>query len=253
MDFQQLKMHQLLKTRRNVILLYIINMFFDLLFPKSCVGCKKIGRAICESCRKEIKPTLQDVCPYCFQNSPQGKTHDRCKHNNGLDGALSIVRYNKITQKIVKDIKYGLAYDVFNQVKEVLPVHWWRTEIYKKLPKDQTLIQPIPLHTSRKKVRGFNQAQIIADYLSHQTGIAMTDSVIRIKSTPPQARISTKEERKKNIKGAFSVVNPENIRGKIIILVDDIFTSASTAKETAKVLKENGAETVLLYTFAHGS
>ncbi len=246
-------MHQTEEILRIVILLCISGMLLDILFPKYCIGCAKIGRVLCETCRKEIRPSIRDVCPYCFRNSQGGITHDRCKKQNGLDGAVSVVRYNAIAKKIVKGIKYRLAYDVFNQIVELFPDHWWRTEIYQELPRAEVLIQPIPLHSARLKLRGFNQAEIVARHLSKETGISMTDSLKRIKNTPPQAKIVTRKERERNIKGAFAAVNEDYIRGKTIILVDDIFTSASTAKEATTALKKSGAAKVFLYAFAHGS
>ncbi|QQS44484.1 ComF family protein [Candidatus Roizmanbacteria bacterium] len=228
-------------------------MLLDLLFPKYCIGCAKLGRILCDTCRKEIKPSVLDVCPYCYRNSPGGKTHERCQKRNGLDGAISIVRYNAIAKKIVKNIKYRLAYDTFNQIVELFPDHWWRTEIFQRLPREEVLIQPIPLHSARLKLRGFNQAEIVARHLSKETGISITDCLKRIKNTLPQAKIATRKEREGNIKGAFAVTNEDLIRGKTIILVDDIFTSASTAKEATTALKKRGAAKVFLYAFAHGS
>ena len=252
-DFQAVKMYQTEMIMIFVILLYISSMFLDVLFPKYCVGCNSLGTVLCKSCRKDIRPTLQDVCPYCFRNSPRGTTHDRCKKENSLDGAISVVRYNTIARKIVKGIKYRLAYDIYNQIVDTLPGHWWRTDLYTNLSATETIIQPIPLHPSRKKIRGFNQADIIASVLSRQTKIATIDSLQRVKNTRPQAMIPTKKQRTENIKNAFSVRDKSIISQKTVILVDDIFTSASTAKEAAKVLKKEGAAAVLLYTFAHGS
>ncbi len=252
-DFQAVKIYQTEVKTDFVILLCISGMLLDFLFPKHCIGCNSLGSVLCKACRKDIRPTLQDVCPYCFYKSPGGKTHDRCNKENSLDGAISVVRYNAIARKIVKGIKYHLAYDIYNQIVDTLPNHWWRADIYTKFSTSNTIIQPIPLHPLRKKMRGFNQADIIAAVLSKQTEITTTNVLQRVKNTKPQAMIPTKKQRIENIKNAFSVRNKLSILKKTVILVDDIFTSASTAKEAARVLKKNGAASVVLYTFAHGS
>ena len=228
-------------------------MFLDLLFPKYCIGCSKIGAVLCRQCRRELYPTVQDVCPYCYHNSKNGKTHDHCLKENGLDGAISIVRYNSVAKKIVKGIKYRFTYDIYNQLVSIVPEHWWRKELYEDYLKSNTVIQPIPLHPTRKKTRGFNQSEIIAAVLSKQTNIQQVNILKRIKNTSPQARIPTRKEREQNIKGAFEFKGNKSIRDKTVILIDDIFTSGSTAKEAARVLKKVGAKNVFLYTFAHGS
>lgn len=105
-----------------------------------------------------------------------------------------------------------------------------------------TLIVPVPLHSRRKRKRGFNQAEIVAKVLSENTGIAMdAGAVKRIKATSPQKELGDKG-RKRNIRGAFAV--QKNVKGENIVLIDDIYTTGSTLDEAARVLKKAGAENV---------
>ena len=113
-----------------------------------------------------------------------------------------------------------------------------------------TLIVPVPLHSRRKRKRGFNQAEIVAKVLSKNTGIAMdAGAVKRIKATSPQKELGDKG-RKRNIRGAFAV--QKNVKGENIVLIDDIYTTGSTLDEAARVLKKAGAEKVYFLTVSIG-
>ncbi len=228
-------------------------MLLDILFPRFCIGCRKFGQSLCPKCRKFLKPIIQTICPYCFKTSPKGKTHIRCEQKYGLDGATAVILYNNIGKKIVKHIKYNLAYSVFEELSQKIPEHWWQTEEYLSEIGKDIFLQPIPLHPRREKKRGFNQSLIIARFLSNKLSFPIIDVLDRVKDTCPQARLSRRSERVLNIQNAFIVKNNAFVLNKTILLVDDLFTSGSTAKEAAKVLKKNGAEKVFLYTLAHGS
>ncbi len=115
-----------------------------------------------------------------------------------------------------------------------------------QLLEDADLLIPVPLHWTRLLKRRFNQSMLLAKRLSFITGIACSSGVLkRIKATPVQGHLNTKA-RKKNVSHAF-LVSPDRedeVRGKRIILVDDVFTSGSTANECAKTLLEAGAKQV---------
>lgn len=224
----------------------------DILFPPVCVGCKKIGLSICSTCYKELQPTIVDCCPYCYQPSLWGMTHERCRHRYGLDGAIAILRYNKLVRSIIKQIKYVRAWSILDDLYTKTPKHWWRIEEYLKRIEGCVVFEAIPLHERRYKERGFNQAdRIMKMVIPHQKDCYIY-SLKRIKYTAPQAQQSSRAARITNIKNAFSCVKVEYFQGKTVILFDDIFTSGSTAKECAYVLKHAGATHVYLITLAHG-
>jgi len=112
------------------------------------------------------------------------------------------------------------------------------------------LIVPAPLHKNRLRQRGFNQALLLAKALAKKHRIAMDfTSLIRKSDTVPQTSLD-KKLRKKNIKGAFDIRNGEKLRGKSIILVDDVYTTGSTLKECSSTLRKGGAKTVIALTFS---
>lgn len=115
----------------------------------------------------------------------------------------------------------------------------------------ESLMVPIPLHTQRERIRGFNQSALVARKISQALGISYgMDILVRARNTKPQISLR-RSERLQNIQGAFVVRNPELVRGKRIILFDDVATSGATIEEAAKTLKSAGAKKVWAVTIAH--
>jgi ComF family protein len=115
---------------------------------------------------------------------------------------------------------------------------------------DLNLIIPVPLHRSRLRQRGFNQAVLIGRELSRHLALPMApDALIRTRATEPQIELSA-AERRVNVRGAFSVKCPESIAGKRILLLDDVMTTGSTMDECSKELKKEGAAKIIALTIA---
>ncbi|KKQ38914.1 MAG: hypothetical protein US54_C0001G0039 [Candidatus Roizmanbacteria bacterium GW2011_GWA2_37_7] len=226
-------------------------MFFDILFPARCVGCARIGSSICSNCVKEIYPIQKDLCPGCFQSSPDGKTHARCYAKTHLDGALAIVRFCGVTKKIIKEAKYQRAHKALKDFFMHIPKHWFNK--VQKLPYKNisAALCPIPLHKTRQNIRGFNQAEILANHFKQEIKLPVEDLLVRIKNTPPQAQQKSRALRKANIYGAFQTKISKKLPSTII-LIDDLYTSASTANEAARTLKKSGTTQVFLLALAHG-
>ena len=222
----------------------------DVIFPKFCLGCGFLGQYLCQNCQKKLKYLNKDTCLYCGKGSYFGLTHPKCFQKNRLDGSLSLFYYNEFFKKILKNIKYRLALDVWEELKKIIPPNnIKKIDFFKKLKKD-FFIQPIPLHKSKLKERGFNQAQLIADYFNHYLNLSTIDALIRKKSTRSQAQTKTKQHRYRNLIGAFVVKMP--VKNKNFILVDDVITSGATVKEATRALKKAGAQQVFALTLAKG-
>ena len=112
-------------------------------------------------------------------------------------------------------------------------------------------IMPVPLHPSRKRMRGYNQAEILASELSQRMGIPFKNNVLfRIRKTVPQNELDD-EERRQNLRGAFGV-SAEWIPCRNVLLIDDIYTTGSTVERCAKMLKKAGAQNVYFLTISIG-
>ena len=228
-------------------------MFFtDLLFPKFCLGCGYIGVYLCLSCQNKLKPIEQDVCLYCKRPSLFGLTHPSCKNKLNIDGLLTLYYYNPILKKIIKNVKYRLATDVWQDFYRMIkPEVIERLGFYKRLSSD-FLIQPIPLTKNKYKERGFKQAIIISEFFQKFLNFPAVDLLVRKKETQPQAQTKSLLNRYINLKGAFKFTNNNLTDYNKIILVDDVVTTGSTVKEAARVLKEAGVKKVYVLALAKG-
>lgn len=227
----------------------------DLLFPKFCLGCGYVGVYLCISCQNKLKLIKQDVCLYCKKPSFFGLTHLSCQKKLNIDGLLTLYYYNPILKNVIKNIKYRLATEVWQEFYRIIkPEAIEKLSFYKKLSSD-FIIQPIPLTKNKYNERGFNQAKIISVFFQKFLKFSIVDLLIRKQEILAQAQLKNQRARYLNIKGTFAI-NP-NCRDVInhvpnIILVDDVVTTGSTVAEAAKVLKEAGAKKVYVLALAKG-
>jgi len=220
----------------------------DTLFPQFCLNCGKEGNLICQDCLSLIEISEYQFCPLC--KTPrrvflEGTCQSHRKMN--LDGLFAATSYkNPVVKKLVKNFKYE---PFLKNLKEPLVfliiAHFLLSENKKIFQNpENSLLLPIPLSNFRERWRGFNQSAEIAKLLSDFLKIPLQiNNLIKIKNTQPQVELGEKE-REKNIKGAFKIRIPEEIKEKIIFLVDDVFTTGTTLEEAARVLKNKGAKEV---------
>jgi ComF family protein len=144
--------------------------------------------------------------------------------------------------RAIKSLKYGRRL-------EMLPVmqHWLKRPLCLELVREADLLAPVPLHPSRLRRRGFNQSLLLAQ--AFPEAHLERELLIRVRPTPPQTGLNSKE-RRENVKGAFAVPRPELVKGKRILLIDDVFTTGATVRECAKVLRKAGANRVDILTVA---
>ena len=147
-----------------------------------------------------------------------------------MDGHVAVWRYQGIVRSGVHAMKYRFAYDVISEFVEHLASFKFQNAI----------LVPIPLHKQRQNWRGFNQSSLLAKGISKKFNLTCVENaLIRIENTTPQAHLG-KEERMQNMRGKFAV-NPDFALRitdyELLVLVDDVWTTGSTMKECAKVLK----------------
>jgi ComF family protein len=119
------------------------------------------------------------------------------------------------------------------------------------LPRDQhfDFLTPMPLHASRERERGFNQAAVLAQEVSRLRHLPVVMALKRTRKTPHQSSLKGKE-RRRNVRGAFAVIHPDLVRDKRILLVDDVLTTGASANACALALKEAGASHVAVLALA---
>ena len=218
----------------------------DLIFPKSCLDCKKDGQYICKSCIGKVRYKKQ-ICIVCERASIDGVTHIKCKKKLGLDGYISLWRYEGVVRKAIIGLKYKFASEIAKELSMYTSNRLTTGEYF--LP-ENTLLVPIPLYWYRGNWRGFNQTVEIGKLLAERMGWDFVpDLLLRKKLRKPQAELK-EDDRKKNIRGVFSLNSNYQLLSTSYILFDDVSTTGSTLKEAGKILKRNGAIKVWGLTIA---
>ncbi len=229
-------------------------MLLSLLFPKKCVGCKKLGTYFCTSCIANVKQR-QLICPICKDSAMGGQTHPLCKTRFGLDGLWSLGIYEGGLRSAVQQLKYKFVKNLAEVLVNIVVEYWaiYQPFLLDNIKKDYGrgwVIIPVPLHNFRQNWRGFNQSKLLGQLLSKKLGLDYSDCLKRIRYTKPQAKLKS-FERKKNIKDAFAVnSNYKPLTMNYVLLVDDVWTTGSTMKECCYILKKAGAKQVWALTLA---
>lgn len=216
----------------------------DLLFPKKCVSCKAFGSYLCKNCFSKVEFVENPVCPVCQRQAVGGKTHPGCRNKYRLDGLVVACRYRGPVRDAIKKVKYRWIYDIEKIFVDLLEERFWKFS----LPEGIILV-PVPLHEKRKKWRGFNQSEILAKILAKKFEVPFAGLLLRPRETKTQVGL-TREERRKNVRDAFLVAG--EVRGKNVLLVDDVYTSGATMGECCRVLKKAGAKSVFGMAVALG-
>jgi len=218
---------------------FLLNTFF----PNSCIICQKEGTILCPDCFSLIEINSYLFCHICGKRIVDFKICDRCRRKTNLSALFFATYYqDKIVQKIIKEFKYPpFLKELSKPLASLIISHFSLLEF--SFPENSLFI-PIPLPKKREKWRGFNQAEEIAKHLSSYYSVPLENKIIkRIRETLPQSELS-KEERKKNIKNSFILLDKEKIRGKNIFLIDDVYTTGATLEESARILKEGNPRNI---------
>lgn len=228
--------------------------FVDLLFPKFCLSCHLPGTYLCPRCQKNLKYIDNNRCFFCKKTSLYNLTHPSCLNKFNIEGVGFIFYYNPLLKRLIKNIKYRLATDIWEELsKGIYPEVTKRLAFYNKLI-GKMFLQPIPLSTERLRSRGFNQALLITRFFQKFINLPIADFLIRIKNTSSQADLKSRKLRYQNMRGAFRIRKTalKEMTGANIILVDDVVTTGSTVKEAARILKKSGAGKIYVLALAKG-
>lgn len=231
----------------------IKNFFIDLLFPRFCLGCSKEESWLCQDCTSILEIRNIANCPICGRRIIDFRACQSCKNKNNLSGLFWALSYeDMLVQKLIRQFKYEpLIKELSKPLANIIISHLLLVEVDKKFLQDFVLI-PLPLHTKRKKWRGFDQAEELCKEIGDYFKIpVLNNALIRQRETALQAELG-KEDRKINIKNAFMLKKQNLIFGKKIFLVDDVYTTGSTMNEAAKILKQNGVKEIWGLVIARG-
>jgi ComF family protein len=230
-----------------------------LLLPASCHVCgaplPPPHTDLCESCRKELFGNPLPCCPHCAATiGAFAAPAERCGHCRDASFAFEkVIRlgpYEEGLQEVVLRMKHrwneGLA--------ELVGVWWADMAKERIISQGVDCVVPVPLHWLRRWQRGYNQSNSLAFGLASRLQLPLERWWLRrIRNTPSQKALSA-TARKENVHGAFQVRSSAALKGRSILLVDDVMTTGATAHEAARVLRAAGAARVVVAALAraHG-
>ena len=204
----------------------ILQLLSDLLYPEKCVLCTRI-----------LKKDELDLCHDCRIQAPECPVlHTKYPY---LNSWVALWYYEENVRRSVLRYKfYG---------KRSYAAAYGRLLGMKLLQQEDMafdLLTFIPISEKRRRKRGFDQVELLAQELGKQLGVAPQRLLQKVRDNPAQSGISGQAERRANVLGAYRVLNPEQVQGKRILLLDDVVTTGATAGECARVLLTAGAKEV---------
>jgi ComF family protein len=227
-----------------------------LLFPSSCQICealleKRGEKVVCRYCLKKLKVTDSPFCLCCgrfFDGAGGPHLCADCLGNRPpFTRHRSAARYNGVAKDLILLYKYR-GFEVLSGVLAGFLIRSLGRE--EDLWSGVEVVVPVPLYPAKEKSRGFNQARLLAERLAKLMNVPlMAGRLTKVRPTAAQTSLRA-QERETNLKGAFQVKKTAGLEGKIVLLVDDVYTTGSTIRECGKALNKAGVKEVRAVTVA---
>lgn len=227
-------------------------MVLDTVYPRVCPVCRDIvtpkGELVCPDCREKLPYITEPLCMRCgrpLASDQEEYCNDCGKQEFSYERGFAVFAYDDIMQRAVADFKY-------HNKKEL--AEFFASEMYSLFCKKlrglgiEALV-PVPVHAARRRYRGYNQAQVMCRALSERTGVPLAELLVRNRKTMPQKEL-TRTDRLRNLECAIGM-KPEHdqkILPRTVLLIDDIYTTGSTAEACSRVLLRGGVGKVYICT-----
>lgn len=223
----------------------------DALWPADCLLCggsAGAGPNLCAGCAGDL-PWIETACPACGLALPGIYSCPRCQRRApAFSGALCALRYEPPVTWLVYQLKYRRRLAAADALGAAL-VRRLRALDGTRRP---DVLVPVPLHPSRLRARGYNQALELARSVAPALDLPLRAGALRrVRSTPPQTGMTSRRERRRNLAGAF--VAPRPLGGAAVALLDDVLTTGATAEAAARALRRAGAARVEVWAAARAS
>jgi ComF family protein len=228
-----------------------------LLYPNLCLAC---GRSLppeqspfCTACRDFLTGDKHSTCPRCastvgaFAVVEQGclRCRDEVLH---FEGALRLGPYEGLLREVILRLKHAAG----ELLAERLGALWAEHSEARLRELGADIVLPVPLHWRRRWTRGYNQSEVLARALAERLQVPCRPRWLKRTRHTPLQTAQTAATRRDNVRGVFAAPARPELRGKTVLLVDDVLTSGSTASEAARALRAAGAGRVIVAVLAHG-
>jgi ComF family protein len=207
----------------------------DALLPQRCPGCGEpasAARLLCDACAARVPRLRAALCARCLV---EGREPSGCARHRAFS-VFTPWLFEDRAAAVVHALKYqdrpGLAASLGGDMAAALPGAWRRPD----------LVLEVPLHAARLRERGYNQSSALADALAEALGAPRLEGALtRVRATEPQARLGP-ARRRANLAGAFAIERPARLRGRRVLLVDDVITTGATLDAALTALHDAGAK-----------
>jgi ComF family protein len=214
----------------------MIIYLLDILFPTKCLGCGAKSEILCEKCVQMIRPAERET----------------------EEKIIAVFDYrDPVIKKAIWELKYHHKRYLGDRLGELLYEYLMEeiSEMKTTVPGRSIYVVPVPVSNKKMKKRGYNQSLYIAKGFCSCGGkeiFELKNKIIwKSKETLPQAKITNRKRRLENVRGVFDIKNSECVKGRTIIVIDDVTTTGGTISEIIKVLKKAGAKRVVGFAVAH--
>ena len=232
----------------------LIGGLTSLLYPPACTSCSapvEAGEHLCQECETKVTRIVPPFCAKCSEpfdgaittvfecaNCARRKLH--------FEAAVAAYRARGIVRQVMLNFKYGKQIHL-----RQLVARWLVAALDDERIRERRFdaIVPVPLHPARQRERGFNQAGLLAEWLSGHIGVPLRPALERVRYTTTQTAFD-RAERMQNLHDAFRLRKNADVRRLRVLLIDDVLTTGSTLSECARVLKKAGAQSVYAATAA---
>lgn len=215
----------------------LLDTVLNFIFPPTCGFCNKMREGyLCQDCKRKITNSNFYLNQLDFYQNK----------DNFIEEHFYLFSYVEPIRGKILQYKFDDKAYLANTIYEFFMNN---EKLYGFLKKYDIII-PIPISSSRKRERGYNQSELLARKISKMANIHIETQVLKkAKNNQPQSSLN-KEQRRENVKNVYKVQNEVKIQNKEILLLDDIYTTGSTANECARMLKQAGCQTVGILTIA---
>lgn len=230
----------------------LFDPFLALLYPPRCLVCKTLGESgLCHVCAGQIAPIAAPFCLTCGHTLSDSHCTNCAAQAPAFRSCRSLGVYDGVLRSAIHQFKYRDRPQLAGPLGHLL-ADYARAQASDLNGLRFNALLPVPMHAVRQRVRGYNQSERLARVLGEELILPLLPGVlIRVRPTRPQVGLSA-EARRTNLRGAFRVRQPELVRGKTLLLIDDVVTTGSSLHECAAMLKTAGAKAVYALTLAAG-